>query len=107
MIAIIMESNDSIKLKIEGIVADYKSLFPDEYSLIVKYLKQKRDLRINKFAEIKKTDFIVRALFEIPETLSNMISSKMNKTEKEYWKTKECAKWFINRFKEFRITEAA
>lgn len=95
---------DEVQKKIETIVEDYKKLFWKEYELGIKAVQQTKDMQANKFGEMNGTDYINRALFEIPETLDNMLNKGLTIEENTYRKTKECARWFANKYKEFSLT---
>lgn len=91
-----------VKERIKKIVADYKSLYPREYSLIVEILIEKRKLVIDKFGRIDKNSD-TRALFELPETLSQMLISTLSGEDLKWHDTKEGARWFVRSYPEFRL----
>lgn len=96
-----------IKNKITEIVIDYKRLFPGEYKDVVDLMKQKRNQTKDEFASIrgkhslKSHGAVERALYEIPETLDGIFSLRLTEKEKEYYRSKQCARWFAGTFKEF------
>lgn len=96
---------ESTKNKIIEIVKAYSEVFFDEYEAVVSYLKKKRNNRNNNFAEIKGNDYVVRSLYEIPETLDNIIQTKLDDKDKQFLKSKEGGHWFVKKFPQFRITE--
>jgi DNA replication protein DnaD len=92
------------QIKIKGIVKDYKELFPDEYNSVVEYLKKKR-VNTKKFAEVKGSDIVQRLLYEIPETLQTILSSRLNEDEKKWFESVTGGRWFADNFREFVLAE--
>lgn len=56
----------------------------------------------DKFASVKGTDFILRKLYDVPETLHDMMKVKLSNEAAEYLRGLSGAKWFAKTFKEFR-----
>ncbi len=87
--------------RIIEVVDSYKNIYPEDYKAVCKMMEEKRkDLR-NKYAEVKGSKLLKRALFEIPETLDNFLSIKLTADERDWFKTKEGSIWFAKQFKEF------
>lgn len=94
---------NTTKNRIDSIVSDYKGLFTEEYSLVCDMLKhRKSDLR-NEFAELKNVSALKRGLYEIPETLSEMLIKQLSENEMAELKTKTGGRWFAKKFKEFSL----
>ena len=86
-------------------VKQYIRLFPQEYKDFRFGVKEKqRDLN-TKFAEVKGPEEIVeRLLYEVPETLWNLINMKTTADEHKWLSSKEGAHWFAREFEHFRIS---
>lgn len=90
------------------IVENYKMLFPQEYFMVVEYLKERRKDLKTKFAEITETKgglkshgMIERALHEVPVNLEKMFSLSLTMEGLMWLRTKEGARWFAREYKEF------
>lgn len=90
-----------IKSRISELIESYKNLFPQDYKAVCQMMEIKRKDLIHKDARVVGSLFLKRALFEIPETLDNFFSMKLNPEEMTWFKTKEGAIWFAKTFKEF------
>lgn len=97
--------NRALKSKVETITVGYMELFKDEYKLVCAQLEGEREKNKDKFASVAHDRTIQRKLYEIPETLHNMIISQVTKEElllmKEGENGKDFARWFATRFPEF------
>ena len=63
------------KLKISSIVKMYTDVFIAEFNDFKFGMRQKRSaLKDDKFAQVKDSDFIERALYEMPETLFEAVA---------------------------------
>lgn len=91
--------------KIKGIVEEYKRMFPDEFELVILQIRKNRNNQITKFAEMKKTGIIERALIEMPETLNTMFTLRLNDDETEEFRTKKAVRWFAGAFPMFALAE--
>ena len=91
-----------MKLEIEKIVDDYKLMFPDEYSAMVKYMIWKSDQNIDDFGDLtKNTDYIEKYMGEVPETLFTMIHNRLSPEDYTDFESKEGKRWFFKKYKEF------
>lgn len=101
--------NPQLKKKIEFIVEDYIANNELEYHSIVYQIQMERELNKDKFASIATDKNVKRKIFEIPETLHNMIVNELDPDELALTKDGEdgvdYAKWFANRFPEFKSGE--
>lgn len=92
------------KAKIKAIVESYIKLFPEEFDLLKKFLRERRELLENEFGQMK-TEMLKRILYEIPENLDVMFQDKLSVAELEELKTLEGGRWFAKNFPDFRITK--
>lgn len=101
-------NGDSIlRQKIGGIVREYTRLFPEEFALFKKAMKQKLseiDQMTNKFAKMEGSDVIERKLAEWPATLDNALRMHLTREEYAFMQTQQEIFWFITAFPVFRIT---
>ena len=84
---------------------DYIMLFPEEYNRFCTATKNKREAQRTKFAEMKGGDYIVRALYDIPENLDKAFKLLLSDKAQEYMRTKQGARWFARKFVTFRLAE--
>lgn len=92
--------------KIKDLVDGYKEMFYDEYIAVCNILKKKRANRTDSFADLSKdTDTIDRQLNEYPETLHTILYANLSPEEFTYFNSKEGARWFTSKYKEFRTPE--
>jgi len=96
---------DKTKEKIKRIVGEYKRMFPGEYNLVIKQIKRNRDNQRTKFAEMKQTGIVERALIEIPETLNTMFRLRFTENEEEEFRTKKAMRWFAKEYPMFSLAE--
>ena len=90
--------------KIEKIVLDYTVMFSQEYSLIVKFIKDTKVFNKTKFAEVGGDNVLDRKLGEYPVTLENLFNVSLNNEEKSYFRSKRGSRWFFKKFNEFAVT---
>lgn len=95
---------NTAKVKIRGLIEDYKKIFPDEYIAFVKQQIRMRDGLINEYAAFPGDEQIERKLFDMPATLHAMLIDKLNKDEHKWFVTKAGGRWFAKSFKEFRAS---
>lgn len=93
------------KKKINEIVESYKRMFPDEFNLVIEQIKLNRKKQRDKFATLKKTDFVERALIETPELLNSMFDLRLTDNEKIEFKSKKGIRWFAEQYPMFKIAE--
>ena len=89
------------KNKITKFVGEYEKLFADEFAAFQAGMKEKRK---EGFAETGM-DVIERALYEIPETLHAVFSTRMEEDELQWLQTKEGGRWFAKTFKQYCVGE--
>jgi hypothetical protein len=97
------------KNRIKKIVEDYKRLFPEEYAIVVRGIQMKKELTRDKYASIEGM-FDGRALYEIPETLHNMLAHSLIQEDIVWLKSgghdrKEGGRWFAKTFPEFALPD--
>lgn len=92
------------KEKIALLVKGYIEKFPDEFAVFKMAVREKRDLSVNPTGALK-TDFLLRALYDIPETLDDIFNLNLTDEEKGEFRTKEGARWFAKTFRAFRVIE--
>lgn len=101
----------SAKNHITQIVDDYKRLFPDDYQTVVDGIKMQREMLLDqKYGQAIGTGSDMRALFEIPQDLSEMLIMNLTEGEMEWFKAggsdrKEGGRWFAKTFKEFTLPQ--
>lgn len=101
----------STKKHIAHIVETYKKLNKAEYLTVCDGIRMQRDIHADKFASAKlQGSPDMRALFEIPMTLNEMLINNLDEGEMEWFKAggttrKEGARWFAKKFPEFRVPE--
>jgi len=95
------------KQKVKSIVKQYKTLFPNEYDYVVDLVMDKKQQNALSNNATGKIDgqVLERALCEYPETLSNMIISKLDSEELKWFHSREGANWFAQTFKEFNVVK--
>ena len=97
--------NQKLKSKVETITIGYMEIFKDEYNIVCAQIAGEREKNKDKFASVSHDKTIQRKLYEMPETLHNMILNQINKDElllmKDGEDGKDFAIWFSTRFPEF------
>lgn len=99
----------SAKTHVSQIVQDYIRLFPNDYETVKRGIKMQREMLIDdEFGIAKGTGSDMRALFEIPVDLSEMLIMQLLPEEMEWFKAggnnrKEGARWFAKAFPEFAL----
>jgi len=88
--------NKIIKITDEYIKRNYK-----EYCAVCESLKDKRQIQQDEFASTKGKNYINQLAIVIPESLDNLLQSKLEDDEWRYFKSKQGVEWYANRFKEF------
>jgi hypothetical protein len=97
-------TTDYFKKCIRRVVAEYKLLYPTEYKLTVEAVEMKRKtLKDPKFATIEASR--LRALFEVSETLAEMLIRDLDLQTTEWFKGLEGARWFAKTYREFCIPD--
>lgn len=95
------------KHKITEYETAYRNVFPQEFADFVKGQKAKVDLLgDNKYAEMKGSDFIIRKLGDIPETLYSMLQTRLTSEEFTWFRSKEGGLWFYRTFPQYRETKS-
>lgn len=102
------------KDKITTAVQEYKRLFPQEYQAFLKSNQITIDKQQDKWASTGKGDShaIQRHLYDTPEKLHHAITRMLSEEELDwfnargtYIKNFSAAKWFIQTFPEFKVTQ--
>lgn len=97
------------KAHITQIVNDYRRLFPEDYKTVCEGIALQRSLLLDdEFGVAQGTGSEMRALFEIPVDLSEMLIMQLSEEEMEWFKAgggdrKQGARWFAKEFKEFTL----
>lgn len=96
------------QLQIATIVVNYKRQFPEEYKIVKKAIEAKKKMNRNEYASMDDTPFkvehfILRALYEIPETLSTMFVMGLDEGAIVYFKSKKGGIWFATQYPEFAL----
>ena len=104
-----MDKTDSRPLKqkkIHAVVLEYTQLFPQEWSMFKKSMKEARSNTTTDFAEVKSADAIDRKFGEMPETLYSSLKLLLEDDEFSWFISRDGMRWFMNTFPEFRITKS-
>ena len=97
---------ESTQAKIERLVKSYEAVFTEEFAAFRKGIRQKIDLRADKYGTTGKgMDFLERAILEYPETLFNLFKNNFELTDWQFLNSKEGARWFARRFPQYKIAE--
>lgn len=95
------------KAKITEIVGTYIQLCPDEYFAFKDSIEEKRgNLTDRKFGTASHSGMEMRALFDMPVTLHDLLVKQLNEDQLEWFKSKDGARWFANTFKVFMLPDA-
>lgn len=101
--------NPLLKKKIEVIVEEYIENNEQEYLLAVEYISGEREKNKDKFASVSHDKNLKRKLYEIPETLHNMIVNELDPDDLVLTKDGEdgidFARWFVKKFPEFKTAQ--
>lgn len=93
------------KEHIEKLVRDYTTLCQEEYGAFCASNKIKQNNTSDDFAELKGTDYLVRKLYEIPETLHTILKAQLSSEDWVWFNSQEGSKWFAKKFKAFRAAQ--
>lgn len=102
---------DTAKAKIKKAVTDYIALFPDEYALFKdQVMKNRSALADEKFGIAQESGNDMRALFEMPVALHDIITNALNADELAWFKyggtdKREGGRWFATHFPAFRLPD--
>lgn len=102
----------SAKDHITQIVEAYIKLFPQDYELFKDGMQHVRgNLKDEKFGTAEGTGSDMRALFEMPVDLSEMLMMQLAEEEMEWFKAggsdrKEGGRWFAKNFPVFRLADS-
>lgn len=94
---------------ITQIVEEYIRLFPEDYATVVDGIKMTRNTYADDYASAKANGSPdMRALFEIPVDLSEMLIMQLSEEEMEWFKAggadrKAGGRWFAKSFPEFSL----
>lgn len=95
--------SEGTKSKIKHIVDDYEKFLSSEYQTFL--LQKKEKIPLNRYAELKGADIFHRHLFDIPETLYNILRKTLIEGEWEEFTSKSGQRWFTRTFNEFAIPQ--
>lgn len=102
-----LTSDTHYKQQVRDTVAKYKRLFPQEYVVVVHAIRTKAaalyDTRFGTADASKDSD--MRALYEIPETLSNMLIHALDADGLTWFSETKASYWFAKTFPEFRLPD--
>ncbi len=90
------------KRLIETTVREYITFAPDEYENFKKGKQVKVNMNANKFAEMEGSDYLIRELYEMPETLHSMLKLRLSDEQYKWFRTSAGGIWFAKTFKDFR-----
>lgn len=93
------------KNKIRNAVNAYIRAFPDEFEDVKTLVAQKKRTLHTQFGELRGDHAMNRILFEIPETLNNLLIKNLDTNQMIWFKTKEGARWFAKTFPPFALAE--
>ena len=96
--------NTSTQHAVIDVVSGYIEKHREEYEAFKIQLEERRGEQNTDFAELEKTQAILRQLGEFPETLFNLFKAQLTEGELEWFRSKEGQAWFIKRFPEFSAT---
>lgn len=102
---------ESAKQHITAIVNNYIRLYPEDFQTVKDGIAMQRGALLDdEFGSAKGTGSDMRALFEIPVDLSEMLIMGLLPEEMEWFKAggldrKEGARWFARTFKAFTLPE--
>lgn len=92
-----------VKDKLIGCVQAYVKLFPEENKQMIDQVNKKRWFLDDMEYGASPTDsVIVRALFEIPETLNAIIIKGLSESEMQQFRGLKGSRWFAKEFPQFR-----
>lgn len=101
----------SAKDHITQIVEEYIKLFPDDFATFKKAMVMQRNLlKDPKWGVAEGTGSGMRAIYEMPVDLSEMLILQLTEEEMEWFKAggsdrKEGARWFGKTFKAFALPQ--
>src|SRR6202012_1103786 len=103
----------SAKEHIKLIVEEYIRLFPSDFEVFKDGVAHIRGtLKDEKWGTAEGTGSDMRALFEVPVDLSEMLIMQLSEEEMEWFKAggpdrKEGGRWFAKNFPAFRLADSA
>lgn len=100
-----MESKNALKARITTIVDSYIKNYPAEYLNYCSQQKIRQRNTIDKWAEVRGADFMVRQLLQPPDTLFAMIRAGLSDAEYLEFSETKMQIWFGNTFTMFRAIE--
>lgn len=102
----------SAKEHITEIVEEYIKLFPADFATFKKAMEMQRHmLKDEEYGKAEGSSGQMRALFEMPVDLSEMLIMQLTPEEMEWFKVggnnrKEGAHWFAKKFKAFTLPQS-
>ena len=100
-----IQLSEALCQKVTNITNKYIKDYPVEW---INFCKQQKVMRNNlrtKWAELPKTDMVVREILQMPETLFTLLKMGMSEVEYLEWTEERYKFWFGNRFPDFKSTE--
>ena len=94
---------DSTKELLGSTINEYLRLFPEEAAAFDTYMKEKRANQRNDFAAQEGSHALERALFEMPDTLHNMVKLRLDEDAYREWRTIKGSLWFIKAYPFFAL----
>lgn len=97
---------EAYKKEITHIVKKYIKENKEEFELFKKSKKIKydEDLLYTKYTEVKNSDFVIRALYELPEKLYFKLKMGLSEDARKWLETKKGGRWFAKTFIDFKTT---
>jgi len=97
--------HNDIKLRIAAQVAKWEAANPTEFSLFLQGRKAKTDDLRNRFAELKGHDYLIRLLYEIPESLDAELRLNLTPDDMAFLRSDVGGKWFARTFKQYNVSQ--
>lgn len=95
---------NSAKKRLTNIVEAYTKDFPEEFEMVRKAVEMKRRMTRDEFATVEGSS--MRGLYEISETLQQLIIMGLEEEELLWLKTIPGGRWFATKFPVFALPES-
>jgi len=94
------------KVNIDECVKAYQDVLSWEYAEFLKAIRVKREaLKDDKLGTMKNTDMIERVLYEIPASLFDILTRRLDVQELKELRTKQGARWFAKTYPQYRLVK--